>query len=128
MPATASPLELIVAAAAVIGFVTSLVNFLWSRERVLILERTGLNGILLVIRRGGQHDQMMLCLIWVCLVVIATISLVLPSSPPPPRPPDPLQRVSGLVLLAMLVLLEWMTIAIRLRPRKLRGLVAHVDT
>ena len=116
----ASPIEVLYTLVALVGFITSVANLLWSNERVAELDRSNIDGMLMVMRQGARQDQLKTSAALLCLMVIGFISMATPANPSVTQT----GIVSGLLLVAVEVILTWKSISIRRRPGKLRAALA----
>lgn len=122
MTETATPLEIAWTVAMVIGLATSIANVAYAYCRLRELRRSGMNGLLLIMRKGTLFTQCVIAVVFACLLGIGIVALV---TPPPAGPTTPAQFISGGLLITAAICLEWLTIAERLRPRQLRQQADH---
>lgn len=113
----ASPIEVVYTAVMLIGLTTSIINYLYAHARLIELQRSGENGLVLILRKGARADQLKISGVFVCLMVIGLVSM---SAPPNPNVTTG-GIVSGLFFIGAGLMLTWKSITIRRRPAQLRA-------
>lgn len=108
MPRTLDAVEVVWILFASVGLVTSMVNLWFAWGQLKALERSGINGTLLILRGGAVDDQAKLLGCFVCMVGIGVAAAI----HEPSRDANP---VAGMFLLAIGIIMLWFSISVRLR-------------